>query len=65
MKVEMTNREEADNRRNQETPIIAKPIDNLPIIDMKDFLTKPCPKGVLIQCSIKRECSGFARFFPK
>eukprot|EP01016_Furgasonia_blochmanni_P040554 TRINITY_DN5186_c0_g1_i5.p1 TRINITY_DN5186_c0_g1~~TRINITY_DN5186_c0_g1_i5.p1 ORF type:complete len:257 (-),score=20.35 TRINITY_DN5186_c0_g1_i5:299-1069(-) len=32
---------------------------------MKAFLTRPAPKGYLLQCTSKREKSGFARLFPK
>jgi len=32
---------------------------------MKAFLTTPCPKGYRIECTIKREKSGMARFYPK
>ena len=32
---------------------------------MKSFLTSPLPKGLLLQCTIKRDKSGFGRFYPK
>lgn len=35
------------------------------IIDIKQFLMRPCPRGAQIQCTIKRDRSGFNRFFPK
>lgn len=40
-------------------------IDVSKITDMKAFLTTPCPKGYRIECTIKREKSGMARFYPK
>ena len=33
--------------------------------DMKKFLTSPLRKGILLQCSIRRDKSGFNRLFPK
>lgn len=35
------------------------------IADMKNFLTSPCPKGGMVQCTIKRDKSGMGRFYPK
>eukprot|EP00357_Protocruzia_adherens_P037087 CAMPEP_0115045410 /NCGR_PEP_ID=MMETSP0216-20121206/48135_1 /TAXON_ID=223996 /ORGANISM="Protocruzia adherens, Strain Boccale" /LENGTH=409 /DNA_ID=CAMNT_0002428291 /DNA_START=123 /DNA_END=1349 /DNA_ORIENTATION=- len=37
----------------------------LDMSDMKSFLMRPCPKGVVLQCSIKRDRKGFNRFYPK
>lgn len=36
-----------------------------PIPDMKAFVTRPVPKNVVVQCTIQRDKSGLARFFPK
>jgi tubby-related protein 1 len=47
----------------QETKILA--IDIREIVDLKAFLMRPCPKGVQIQCTIKRDKSGFNRWYPK
>ncbi|OMJ77625.1 hypothetical protein SteCoe_22751 [Stentor coeruleus] len=33
--------------------------------DMKKFLTSPIVKGITLQCSIRRDKSGFNRLFPK
>jgi hypothetical protein len=47
-----------------ETKILA--IDIREIVDIKAFLMRPCPKGVQIQCTIKRDRSGIMnRFYPK
>jgi hypothetical protein len=35
------------------------------IPDMKAFVTRPVPKNVVVQCTIQRDKSGMARFFPK
>jgi hypothetical protein len=32
---------------------------------MKAFLVNPVPKGMIVQTTIKRDKSGFARFYPK
>lgn len=32
---------------------------------MKEFLTNPVRKGLLVQCTIKRDKSGMGRFYPK
>ncbi|EAR90133.1 Tub family protein (macronuclear) [Tetrahymena thermophila SB210] len=39
--------------------------ENIEIFDMKQFLTRPIPKGMIIQTQIRRDKSGFARFYPK
>lgn len=44
---------------------MAKVVSNIEIPDMKEFLIKPLPKGILLQCTIKRDKSGLGRFFPK
>lgn len=33
--------------------------------DMKRFLMKPVPRGIMLQCTIQRNKSGFNRLFPK
>ena len=33
--------------------------------DMRKFLTTPVRKGIMLQCSIRRDKSGFSRLFPK
>lgn len=33
--------------------------------DMKRFLTRPVPKGIMLQCSISRKKSGLSRIYPK
>jgi hypothetical protein len=33
--------------------------------DMKKFISSPLRKGILLQCSIRRDKSGFNRLFPK
>lgn len=40
-------------------------IDIREIADMRSFLMSPCPKGYRIECTIKRDRSGMARFYPK
>ncbi|CAG9321252.1 unnamed protein product [Blepharisma stoltei] len=35
------------------------------MIDLKAFVTRPVPKGITLQCSIKRVNTGIARFYPK
>lgn len=40
-------------------------LDLRDIADMKSFLMHPCPKGYRIECTIKRDRSGMARFYPK
>ena len=52
------------------TPAVGNPLvyhvaENIDIFDMKQFLTKPIPKGMIIQMTIRRDKSGFARFYPK
>jgi tubby-related protein 1 len=34
-------------------------------MDMRSFLMRPCPKKTMIQCTIRRDKSGFNRFYPK
>ncbi|KAM3129701.1 hypothetical protein pb186bvf_018214 [Paramecium bursaria] len=42
-----------------------KAMTNVPMPDGKKyFLTNPCPQGGMIQCTIKRDKSGFGRFYP-
>ena len=32
---------------------------------MRRFLNRPVPRGVMLQCTIKRDKSGFNRLYPK
>jgi tubby and related proteins len=60
---EKQKQEEASN--NDDNPTNLKPLINIDIPDMKAFLTRPAPNNGIVQCSIKRDRSGFGRFFPK
>jgi tubby-related protein 1 len=60
---EKPKQEEAAN--NDDNPTNLKPLINIDIPDMRAFLTRPAPMNGIVQCSIKRDRSGFGRFFPK
>ncbi|KRX07799.1 Tubby C-terminal-like domain [Pseudocohnilembus persalinus] len=57
--------EEEEEEDSKNKKIIAKPIDDFDIPDMKEFLTNPLPKGLLLQCTIKRDKSKMSHFYPK
>jgi hypothetical protein len=58
-----------DRAQSQAVPR-APPANYMDIIraemsDMKRFLMKPVPRGIMLQCTIQRNKSGFNRLFPK
>ncbi len=61
--VEKPKQEDVSNNDDNQTNL--KPLINIDIPDMKAFLTRPAPMNGIVQCSIKRDRSGFGRFFPK
>ncbi|OMJ85224.1 hypothetical protein SteCoe_13540 [Stentor coeruleus] len=76
VKVEVVNHGIEGQRKPEETkeppkPIVRQPTVNVREIianemkDMKKFLLSPLAKGITLQCSIRRDKSGFNRLFPK
>ena len=78
LKEEKTKGEPIDDKRSdskEETkdtrPIVRQPAINVRDIianemrDMKKFLTSPMIRGITLQCTIRRDKSGFNRLFPK
>lgn len=55
----------------EEVKSVPRPVVNVREIlanemrDMRKFLTSPVRKGIMLQCSIRRDKSGFSRLFPK
>lgn len=47
------------------TNIVITSLDSLKIQNMIEFLLKPLPKGITVQCTIQRDKSGMSRFHPK
>ena len=56
-------RPQNDIPRNPQTNI--REILEREMTDMKRFLTSPLPRGIMVQCTIKRDKKGFGRLFPK
>lgn len=53
---------EDENEDGENIPVFPSDTD---IPDMKSFVLRPAPKNCVVQCTIKREKGGMARFFPK
>ncbi|EGR30002.1 hypothetical protein IMG5_144760 [Ichthyophthirius multifiliis] len=54
------------NQQQQPQEIIQKTLpENITSSEMQNFLTNPIKKGVILQMTIKRDKTGFARFYPK
>lgn len=53
---------EEENEDGENIPVFPSDTE---IPDMKSFVLRPAPKNCVVQCTIKREKGGMARFFPK
>ncbi|CAG9331558.1 unnamed protein product [Blepharisma stoltei] len=58
-----------DSARQQQIPrqpnINVREVLAQEMTDMKKFLTNPIPRGIMLQCNIRREKAGFGRLYPK
>lgn len=71
MQNEPTHPIRSDSMDNRKSSIPRQPTINVrevlaqEMTDMKKFLTTPLPRGIMLQCNIRREKAGFGRLYPK
>lgn len=58
-------KKQREEERKRQPQINPREVLNNAMQDMRSFLNSPTPRGITVQCSIRREKSGFNRFFPK
>ena len=63
--------EEVKQRQEEPKPVPRRPVINVQQVlaeamqDMHSFLTRPLPRDITLQCTIRRERGGFNRLYPK